>query len=360
MFDNFVNLLFSIKQPIIVLLIFFFILSFYWKQIFNFFKLTSYNNIQRTHKDEVTRLGGFVIYIFFWSLWFLGLIEYKFFFNILISSIPFILVSLKEDLYHNTQPKLRLFSMVLSCLIFFYLNPLDFPIIDFPYAHLIFSFKPLNLVFFTFSIIVVMNGMNLVDGVNGLLGFTSIIQLFCLIALCAQVGAIEIMFYCYYLLVPLIAALLFNYPFGKLFFGDLGAYLYGFLISIIVIKFFGDNANILSWYAVLILFLPCYELLFSYLRKYFFMKKSPFLADDYHLHTLIFHFFRSRNLSFNLSNSLVVIFYLPFLLLTYISINFWINNILILLIIFFFYIILYSFSYFYLYKNTNKINKKSF
>ena len=139
-----------------------------------------------------------------------------------------------------------------------------------------------------------MNGMNLIDGMNGLFGSTALSQLACLGILAYVNNDYEIMFISFTFLLPLLVFLLFNFPFGKIFIGDLGAYLYGFIIGNLTIIFFGRQPQLTSWLAVLILFYPCIELLFSYLRKII-ENKSPLMADNQHLHSLAYKNFSKKN-----------------------------------------------------------------
>ena len=286
MLNNFLDTLVLVKYPLIGLFFSLAMLSLYWLKIFNYFKLKTYTNIQRVHKNEIPRLGGFFIYLFLWVVFFIGLIDDNFFYNLLISSIPFVAISLKEDLFHDTSPKNRLILMVFSCLIFFYLNPIQFPIIDLPYLGKIIALYPINIIFFSFAILTLMNGMNLIDGMNGLFGFSALFQLIILGFFANFYTNYESFNLLVVLALPLIIFLFFNFPLGKIFMGDLGAYLYGFFISLICINFFGKHPEVLSWYAILILFYPCMELLFSFIRK----KQNnllPFDADNKHLHTLL-------------------------------------------------------------------------
>jgi len=286
MLDSFINILSFNRLPLALLGVVFFLLSFFWGMLFSIFNLKSYHAVQRVHKDEIFRLSGFVIYLFFIMLFLFDYFDSSLIMNILISSIPLVIIGLKEDLLHNTSPKSRLFSMLMCCLIFFYINPIKFPVLDIPLLGSVINFYPISIIFFTFSILVVMNGMNLIDGMNGLLGFTSFFLLLAIAIIAFKVGDLNIMEIAIIFASPLIIFLLFNFPFGKVFMGDLGAYFYGFLIAVLTIILFGENKNLLTWAAVLILFYPCMELLFSFIRK---IKnhKSPFDADAKHLHTLI-------------------------------------------------------------------------
>ena len=87
--------------------------------------------------------------------------------------------------------------------------------------------------------------------------------------------------------------MVFNYPLGKIFLGDLWAYLIGFIISILTIKFFGI-LKILVLKCNFDLFYPSIEILFSFIRKLFYGKKSPLEADNMHLHSLIFKLGRTK------------------------------------------------------------------
>ena len=309
MLNFFFETLEILKYPIIGLFITFSVLSFYWVRIFKFFNLREYNNIQRVHQNEVPRFGGFTIYIFLWCLLLFRIINEPFVFNLLIASIPFVIISFKEDLFHNTSPKIRLISMIFGCLIFFYINPIKFPIIEIPYIGEVIGIYPVSIVFFTFSALVVMNGMNLIDGMHGLFGLTAFLQLVALGFIAYHLNNFQFLNIVIICLIPLLIFLFFNFPFGKIFIGDLGAYFYGFINALLTIYLFGNHTNLLSWLAVLILFYPCMELLFSYYRKIK-NNKSPFDADNKHLHSLLNKkfFFKLKNKSLGNSLSTISLF----------------------------------------------------
>ena len=176
MISNFFDQSF-IKVCFIVLFFVFLLVSFLWQPLFNIFNLNQYKSVQRVHLGEVPRLGGVIFYIFFWVVWFLEVIQYPIYFNILISALPFFVISFREDVYQDISPKIRLMAMISSVIIFFYINPMYFPIINIPYVQDLYQSYLFNIIFFGFSLIVLMNGMNLIDGMNGLFGFTALFQL---------------------------------------------------------------------------------------------------------------------------------------------------------------------------------------
>ena len=79
-----------------------------------------------------------------------------------------------------------------------------------------------------------------------------------------------------------------NWPQGKIFLGDGGAYLIGFIIIELSILLISRNYNISSWFVLLILIYPIFETIFSIYRRRFIHGQSPGKPDRLHLHTLIY------------------------------------------------------------------------
>ena len=283
-----------------------------WNKIKQKLKINNYSKKQKVHLEDTPRLGGAVIFTIYFSLISLNLSESKLLLYLFLSFLPLFFVSIKEDLYQNTSISIRIFAMVLSCIIFFNSNKTNFPLIDMPLLYPLFSNNLFIFIFFIFSSLVLINGFNLIDGMNGILGFTAISQLICLCYISHFLTDYEIFNYSILLILPIIIFLCFNFPLGKIFIGDTGAYFYGFCISILTIEFFGRYENILSWNAALLLFYPSFELLFSFVRKIFFEKKKPFEADDLHLHSIIFKFGVSKNINPRVMNNLVLFILSPF------------------------------------------------
>lgn len=311
MIEKFNEVLNLISIELAGLFIVFFAISFFWKKLVGTLSLKTYQSKQKLHDDEIPRIGGIIIYLFL-SILALFSVHSNFLNLILISAIPIILIGSKEDLFHNTSPRLRLVIMALSAFLFFYLFPINYPKIDFPLFNLLFSIPLLEEIFFIFCIIVIINGNNLIDGVNGNMGLSCITQLLVIAGLAFITNDYEVLELCLILTIPLFSFLIFNFPLGKIFCGDSGAYFYGFAISLTIIYLFGKHDQLLSWSAVLILIYPSIELLFSFVRKKLFEHKSPFIPDAKHLHSLVFRYLVLQGLSKN--NSYSLIFLWPFIL----------------------------------------------
>lgn len=316
----------------------------YWYKINLFFNLQIYKNIQNVHERNVPRMGGFLVFtIYFFYI--VAVSEYdKFYFNLLLSFLPIAIISIKEDLFQNTTQSSRILLMILSCLIFFNIDQTNFPLINLSVLKVLYFNDFILTSFFIFSSLVIINGSNLIDGMNGLLGMSIVTQLISIIFISLNFDDLEVLKIAIIVLLPVIVYLFFNYPLGKIFMGDFGAYFFGFTLSMLVIKLFGNNKELLSWNAILILFYPSMELLFSFIRKVFYEKKNPLKADDLHLHTVIFKFGLIKNIKPKVMNNFMILFLSPFWLCPLLVI-FVYDNLLFIFITLFILLIIYILTY---------------
>ena len=187
----------------------------YWHKINLFFNLETYKNIQSVHERNIPRMGGLLIFtIYFFYIAVLNKYD-NFFFNFLLSFLPTAIISIKEDLFQNTTQTSRIFLMIISCLIFFNIDQTNFPLINLPILSVLYSNDYILLSFFIFSSLVIMNGSNLIDGMNGLFGMTILVQLMTVIFIASIVNDLEVFKIALIILLPVIVYLFFNYPLGK-------------------------------------------------------------------------------------------------------------------------------------------------
>ena len=170
--------------------------------------------------------------------------------------------------------------------------------------------KIVSIIFFSICLTGYMNGVNFIDGTNGLATLAILTSLFCLLFLSLTTQDLEIAELILYLIVILISFLIFNYPFGKIFLGDTGAYFLAFITGTLTIVFMVRNPDIPNWSAVSILSYPTIEVIFSFFRKIY-NKKNPFYPDRKHLHLKLFFVLKKRINNETIANSLVA----PFLAL---------------------------------------------
>jgi UDP-GlcNAc:undecaprenyl-phosphate/decaprenyl-phosphate GlcNAc-1-phosphate transferase len=270
------------------------LIAFLWHQkIYKKLNLKIYRAAQKIHLDETPRLGGLIILIAL-TCYALFHAEEKIAVILkpcLISMIPLWLTALKEDLFHNVKPVVRLIGLLMSGALFV-------KIFNGPYPHFEGAFFEAwlknhvgILMFYAFALTGLANGSNLIDGVNGLCSAVFLSILGSLLFLSYQVADDTLAMTILIIMVLIINFLIFNYPWGKIFLGDLGAYAIAFLTGMLTIIFFGRHPEISPWFPVLILIYPITEVVFSMLRR-FYSRQSVFAADTKHLHIKIFYFLR--------------------------------------------------------------------
>lgn len=283
-----------------------------------------YQAIQRIHLNEIPRLGGliFIITLTFFSIYSKPSESILFFRSILLCLIPVFLIGFKEDIFHNVKPLTRFIAILFSSWIFTSLNIGPFPnLIEIPLVGKLFIIKWGADFFYILSMAAIANGMNLIDGVNGLCAAVTLSILGALLFLSYQIGDLLIFYSALNIAFLLVPFLLFNYPYGRIFLGDMGAYALGLIISFLVIIFFGRHPEISPWAAVLILIYPITEITWTILRR-FIRGDSFYKPDRGHLHLKLFYFFRSKKFSKQVANAIVMPLLSPFWLFPLISVCF--------------------------------------
>ena len=279
----------------------------WYKKFYRKLGLKTYQAIQRIHLNETPRLGG-LIFI-------LSLTSFVAFSNtnesmqllkiILICLIPIIFVGIKEDLFHNVEPAIRLLALLFVGWLFRAQFSGPLPILtDIPFIGKLLLLQGGISIFYILSMVAVANGMNLIDGVNGLCGAVALSILSALLFLSYKTADITMLSLIFSVILILIPFMLMNYPYGRIFLGDLGAYSLGLIVSMLTIILFGRHPEISPWGAVLILIYPATEVVFSLLRRM--VRGVPiYHADTAHLHLKLYLFFRPQPHYKKIANALV-------------------------------------------------------
>lgn len=305
---------------------------------------------QKFHNVPTPRIGGLGIFI---GCFFL-MVNTNIGLLLMLASVPAFISGFLEDLFAKISPGRRLIIMLVSAVMAIYL--LGVVVVDFTFFEV-----PLEIgvVITLVAIIGMINGTNLIDGINGLSSGISIIIFMTFFFVSRIIGDWDIQFISAIATMTLVGFFLFNYPKGKIFLGDGGAYFIGFALAVLGILLRKNHTevnavfpNIISpWFVLCALIHPVWEVIFSFFRKAVIEKESPFNPDPYHIHQFIFIYFAKRN------NPLTTMIILPFVLISnLIAIKFY-NNHIALVILAFSYITLYTLVYLYLYKKHQTIIK---
>ena len=263
------------------------------KKIYKKLGLKVYAAIQRIHLAETPRLGGLIIvsvltlYTYFHAGSEVAIILKL----CLWSMLPVVIIALKEDLFQDVRPVLRLAALLASGALFVTNFSGPYPNFDGTFLDLFFKHPIALLLFYPLALSALANGSNLTDGVNGLCSMIFLSILGSLLFLAYQLGDNTILMVILIVMMLVGAFLCFNYPSGQIFLGDLGAYVLAFLTGMVTIIFFGRHVNLSPWFAVLMVIYPMTEVAFSVTRRLY--RNQPVFAPDIkHLHIKIFYFLR--------------------------------------------------------------------
>ena len=314
----------------------------------NFKLLSSYSgsNHQKFANEAVTLSGG--IFIFFPSIFFFYDLSLIF---VICTSLLFLL-GLLSDIDILNKPKLRLILQFIV-LTFFVFNlkievlPTRIDFIDDNFQNTYLSY------FFTiFCLLILINGSNFIDGLNGLLlGYLVLIMFFLIkLDISSYINVNDLILIQFVILLLFILILNFL---NLLFLGDNGSYSISFIVGYFLIIIYNKTNFLSPYFIILLLWYPCFENLFSIIRKNIY-KNNPLKADNKHLHHYLYIFIKNNFKTSNLiANNLTSIFINLFnFIIFYIGSKYYSSTYIQLLLIFIC-IIFYLVIYFYFKKKVN-------
>jgi UDP-N-acetylmuramyl pentapeptide phosphotransferase/UDP-N-acetylglucosamine-1-phosphate transferase len=306
---------------------------------------------QAFHKKAISRSGGIasiICLILFFYIYYL--LFSQILYEYIYICISLFLIGYLDDVKIKINPIIILFLMIIFLSIFIIILPIQISNIDLIFLNLWLKNQIFSSFFILLCFLFIINGANLIDGFNGLLGINLIIINSILLLINTNAYQVEFSIFLIAQIIILFSFLIFNFPNAKIFFGDSGSYLMGSLAALNTIFTNNLNPNISSFFYCIVLFYLFFEVFFSFIRKVY-QKKSPVLPDDKHLHMLsykIIHKFLGAEKG-NFINSIIINSIFCILVLPSI---FFADNSLICKYWFFSLISIYSLIYFRLYRLT--------
>jgi len=251
-----------------------------------------FHGVRSLHDVPTSRLGGVVVVVacaitmamvlsYGQDKGFAGL-------PLVLAVVPVVLFGLAEDVTREVRPRYRMAAAVLSAMLASVYSGgivprLDLPFIDGLLPHLWFVL-PLTW----FMVAGACSAMKLIDGAPGLAGGTALIMLGG-IALAAGMSAdLVTLTTALVVMGALVGFLYWNYPRGRVFLGDAGAYFIGFMYAELSIQLVARNSKISPWYVIMLAGFPIVDTLLAMYRRAV-VRHVPLMAPDaLHLHSLVF------------------------------------------------------------------------
>jgi len=208
-------------------------------------------------------------------------------------------------------------------------------------------------VFISFvAILGLINGANMIDGFNGLLAGVSIIIFSSFAYMSYLFNDMELLTINLIIIASLIGFIFFNYPKGKIFLGDGGAYLLGFFMAVLAMLLSRRHQEINPFFILVCISYPVMEVIFSFMRKGVIEQTSPFQPDRNHLHMLVNRYIVKGD------NAKTILVVAPVILIYNLTAIYNYQNQTVLILLISSFILVYLFSYYFLLRHQQKIEKR--
>lgn len=247
---------------------------------------------QKFHSRPTPRIGGLPVAAGFGTALAIalagGLIAPPLAVAFTLATLPAFLSGLVEDLTKKIGPDIRLWASFLSALVAIYYFDAVVSRSGLPPIDALLRWYPLALIFTVVGIGGVAHAVNIIDGYNGLASLVTCLMLGALGLVAWQVGDSALAALCAALAAGTLGFFFWNFPGGRIFAGDGGAYLWGVSTAIISVLLIARNPSVSPWFPLAVVIYPVFETLFSIYRRKFKHAADPGQPDAKHLHQLIY------------------------------------------------------------------------
>lgn len=206
--------------------------------------------------------------------------------HLLVSLTPVLIVGLAEDLGFFASPRLRLIAAAVSGALFIALVSQWLPRAGVPGLNTAMQWAPFAIGFSIFLAVGISHAFNLIDGLNGLAGFTAVAAAIALAVIAQQAGLVGHRDALVLLGAAILGFLVLNFPLGTIFLGDAGAYVIGHVMVWTAISIVWNSPQITPWAMLLIFFWPVADTLLAIYRRAH-LGRPISHPDRLHFHQLV-------------------------------------------------------------------------
>jgi len=250
---------------------------------------------RKAHKSSIPTLGGLAIFagvVFSFAFW---SAEFNFQSTqyIIAALIVMFFIGIKDDIVDLPASKKFYGQLIGAIIIVLFAN------IRLTSLYGILGVYQLNyafsLVLSLFTILVIINAFNLIDGVDGLAAGIGAIAAFTYGLWFYNYNQIALCILSFTLFSSLLAFLVYNFSPANIFMGDTGSLTIGLILSVLTINFIELSYDTTPFnfpfksspaLAVAILILPLFDTLRVFIVRIM-NKRSPFMADRNHMHHML-------------------------------------------------------------------------
>lgn len=252
------------------------------------------DGIQKFHRAPTPRIGGIPILISLFVAWSQASQDTKnILMPLLIAAMPAFLFGLSEDITKRVGVLHRLLATMASGVLAWWLTGYSLSRLDVWGLDWLVSYTLVSVVITAFAVGGVANAINIIDGFNGLATTTSILAFMGYAMIAFQVGDQTLVAVSLILSACVWGIFWVNWPLGKIFLGDGGAYFIGFALAWVAVLLLERNPSVSAFAALTVCTHPVTEVLFSIYRRKL-RKTQPGMPDRLHFHSLVKRRYISR------------------------------------------------------------------
>jgi len=251
------------------------------------YSLDATHGVQKFHITPTPRIGGAAIMLGLWlSLGVLPEAQQELLLPVLVAAMPAFVFGLAEDLTRKVSVRARLFATIASGVCCWGLTGVTLLHIGIAPLDMMLTWLPAAVLFTAVAVGGVANAVNIIDGFNGLASGTVLIGMAALGIIAQDAGDPNLAQLCFVVCAVTAGFFVVNFPFGKLFLGDGGAYLLGFLLAWLSVMLVYRNPLVSPWAPLLACGYPVFETVFTIVRRLW-CRRHPGHPDSWHLHSLV-------------------------------------------------------------------------
>lgn len=251
------------------------------------FTLDGTTGVQKNHASPRPRVGGAAILAGFIGTYLAANGSMRALFGpILVAALPAFIFGFVEDLTKKVSVRARLLATMASGVLAWSLTGISITHVGVWGLDSALVWLPFSVLFTSFAVGGVANAVNIIDGFHGLASGTVAICVVALGVIAHNAGDAEFARLCFCICAVIIGFLVVNFPLGKLFLGDGGAYMLGFVMAWLAVMLPARNPSVSVWASFLACGYPIFETSFTIARRMW-SRTHPGLADSGHLHSLI-------------------------------------------------------------------------
>jgi len=263
-----------------------FALALTFASLFRFFGRKDLNVHKKhaAHSRPTSRLGGLAVCLSILTVMVINNEAWNV--EIAISAFPIFVAGLMEDLGQSIRPKLRLTVGAFSAGLFVFFEHYYISEVGIEWVNLALSVTPISIALTVFCVVALINAMNFIDGINGLASGKTLMAAFALMWLSNAYNELNLTLLGTAIFSASLGLFMVNYPQGRIFLGDAGAYTLGFLLAVSLITLQNKQPEISAWSILLIIFWPIADMAHSIVRRRIGSQCSD-RPDALHLHHVI-------------------------------------------------------------------------